>query len=80
MTKHPEARTTGWRPTCEHESAPRVPCVVLDHYAGSGTTGLVAHENGCDAILIEGNPEYVQLIEERLKPTRQAGLFTPGDR
>lgn len=39
--------------------------VVLDPFAGSGTTGKVALENGRDALLIELNPDYVKLIEKR---------------
>lgn len=39
--------------------------VVLDPFAGSGTTGKVALENGRSAVLIELNPDYVKLIEKR---------------
>lgn len=41
--------------------------VVLDPFAGSGTTGKVALENGRSAILIELNPEYIKLIEKRCR-------------
>lgn len=41
---------------------------VLDPFAGAGTTGLVALEEGRDFIGIELNPEYVGLIEKRLAP------------
>lgn len=34
---------------------------VLDPFAGSGTTGRAAHAEGFDAVLIEGDPEYVAL-------------------
>ncbi len=37
----PTFKTTGWRPTCDHEAEP-VPCVVLDPFVGSGTTVAVA--------------------------------------
>jgi DNA modification methylase len=40
---------------------------VLDPFAGSGTTGLVAKRNGCKAILIELNPEYAKLAAKRLR-------------
>lgn len=40
--------------------------VVLDPFAGSGTTGLVARRHGRSAILIEGKPEYADVIERRL--------------
>ncbi len=46
---------------------------VIDPFAGSGTTGAVALQHGRDAILIELNPAYVPLIEERL---REAGCET----
>jgi DNA modification methylase len=40
--------------------------VVLDPFAGSGTTGYVARTLKRNAILIELNPEYVKLIEKRV--------------
>jgi DNA modification methylase len=42
--------------------------VVLDPFAGSGTTGVVAEILGRYAILIEISQEYVKIIEERLQP------------
>lgn len=39
--------------------------VVLDPFAGSGTTGMVAKQHGRDFILIELNKEYVKMCEER---------------
>lgn len=41
--------------------------VVIDPFAGSGTTGKVALENGRSAILCELNPEYIKLIEKRCR-------------
>jgi DNA modification methylase len=43
--------------------------IVLDPFAGSGTTGLVALERGRKAILIELNPDYISLIEKRTDVT-----------
>ncbi len=40
--------------------------VVLDPFAGSGTTLKVAEELGRDAIGIEINPAYVRIIQDRL--------------
>jgi DNA modification methylase len=42
---------------------------VLDPFAGSGTTGQVAIELGRKAILVELNPQYVELIERRCDVT-----------
>ena len=47
-------------------SAPFVSGIVLDPFAGSGTTGAVAKELNRDYILIEQNPDYIKLIEKRL--------------
>jgi site-specific DNA-methyltransferase (adenine-specific) len=40
--------------------------VVLDFFAGSGTTGFVANELGRRFILVDQNPESIQVIKERL--------------
>ena len=40
--------------------------VVLDPFAGSGTTGLCAREAGQDAILIEGCRDFTAVIAARL--------------
>lgn len=41
--------------------------IVLDPFGGSGTTGLVASQNNRNYILIELNPEYIQLQEKRIQ-------------
>ncbi len=43
--------------------------IVLDPFAGSGTTGKVALELGRKAILIELNPSYCDLIRQRTDVT-----------
>lgn len=59
-----------------------VPCImggcrpggtVLDPFGGAGTTGLVADRLGRDAILIELNPEYAAMAEQRIK--QDSSLF-----
>lgn len=60
-----DVRTTGWRPACAC-SAPRRPCLVLDPFAGSGTTGVVAKRLGCDFIGAELNPAYAEMARKRI--------------
>jgi hypothetical protein len=60
-----ERKTVGWKPTCDCALSSIDPCVVLDPFAGSGTTGMVALQEGRHAILCELNPSYVTLIEKR---------------
>jgi DNA modification methylase len=40
--------------------------VILDMFAGSGTTGVAALQTGFHCILIEQNTEYVDIIQSRL--------------
>lgn len=40
--------------------------LVLDPFFGSGTTGLVARQNGRDFVGIELNPKYIEIARERL--------------
>jgi len=47
--------------------------VVLDPFGGSGTTGIVSALNNRNAILIELNPEYVKIAEDRIE--KELGLF-----
>ena len=62
--KHPD-KTTGWQPTCTCGGEP-VPCVVLDPFGGSGTTGQVARLLGRHAILCELSEEYAELAKVRI--------------
>jgi site-specific DNA-methyltransferase (adenine-specific) len=53
--------------------------MVLDPFGGSGTTGLVSNRLGRNATLIELNPEYINLAEDRIDPPEQrldSNLFT----
>jgi DNA modification methylase len=65
MTKPPTSETVGWSAGCEC-GADVAPCVVLDPYAGAGTTGLVAAKLRRDFIGCELNPDYAALAESRL--------------
>jgi site-specific DNA-methyltransferase (adenine-specific) len=40
--------------------------LVLDPFAGSGTTGLAAHQERCDYLLIEQDPDSVDIARARL--------------
>jgi hypothetical protein len=57
--------TTGWEPSCSC-NAPAVACTVFDPFTGSGTTAVVAMNNGRNFIGTELNPEYVKLAEGRI--------------
>jgi len=61
-----ETRTTGWRPTCEHE-APVQPCVVLDPFCGAGTTGVVAKKLGRHFIGIDIKRAYLDMARARIE-------------
>ena len=41
--------------------------LVLDFFAGSGTTGVAAHELGRRFILIDNNPQAIEVMGKRLK-------------
>lgn len=45
---------------------------VLDPFAGTGTTGVVAMQTGRKAVLIEIDPKNVECIHQRLKSLRPA--------
>jgi DNA modification methylase len=58
--------TFGWEPGCEHADD-TARCTVLDPFAGSGTTGVVACRNGRDFVGIELSAEYAGLAKRRLE-------------
>ena len=68
--------TTGWEPTCGHADAPTRPCVVLDPFCGSGTTGVVALKNGSSFVGLELSRDYAGLALERLQVAAPS-LFCP---
>lgn len=66
VTEAPVYRMLGWRPTCgcpEHEP---VPCVVLDPFSGSGTTGMVALDHGRNIVGLDLNGDYLELARARI--------------
>lgn len=58
--------TIDWRPTCTCDAGEPVPCIVLDPFAGAGTTLMVALRLGRRALGIELNGEYVAMAERRI--------------
>ena len=56
----------GFTKQCDCETNETKIGVVFDPFAGAGTTGLVADRLGKNAILIELNAEYVELIKKRI--------------
>lgn len=46
---------------------------ILDPFAGSGTVGIAAARSGRKYILIELNPEYIEIIKRRLSNERLDG-------
>ena len=64
---YPEIRIESYRPSCSCPPADPVPCIVLDPFAGTGTTLAVAVELGQHAIGLELNPEYLPMIRERVE-------------
>jgi hypothetical protein len=51
--------------------------IVLDPFAGSGTTGQAAQEEGFHAIIIEKDREYFQDIERRIYRVEDNDQTTP---
>ena len=41
--------------------------LVLDPFAGSGTTGVACVKMGRDYILIEKDPRYIEIIKRRVQ-------------
>ena len=62
-------RREAWDGSDEHAALLVAPCVVLDPFAGAGTTLLVARELGRRSVGVELSPRYARLAWRR---TRQA--------
>jgi hypothetical protein len=63
----PQKVTLGWQPTCACQPSDPVPCIVLDPFAGSGTTLLVARALGRHAVGLDLSYNYLhEQARERL--------------
>lgn len=65
----------GWAPTCRCEACQIKPCVVLDPFSGTGTTGKAAARLGRDYIGIEISAKYSRIAERRLTRVADGPLF-----
>ena len=57
----------GYKKDCNCKTDKFESGVVLDPFAGAGTTGIVAAINNRNAVLIELNSEYIKLAEDRIE-------------
>ena len=57
----------GWKSTCECE-ADIEPCIVLDPFFGSGTTGLVCEKINRKWIGIDLSDEFCKIAKLRINP------------
>jgi DNA modification methylase len=48
---------------------------VLDPFGGTGTTTLAALHTGRNSISVEIEPRYIELIADRLRSERLAGII-----
>ena len=62
-----EKKTVGWKKDCKCLTDKIKPCITIDPFGGAGTTGLVSKQLGRDYILLELNPEYCQITENRIQ-------------
>lgn len=70
--------TIGWNRQCDCTASEPVGCVVMDPFAGSGTALAVAVEHHRRAFGLELNPEYADLIAERMAKV-QPVLISAGE-
>jgi hypothetical protein len=81
VPSYKSVETTGWHPSCSCVLAGRhpkeamlygesaqpepVPATILDPFAGSGTTGMVAQSLSRRAVLIDLNADYLTQVMDR---------------
>jgi len=69
--------TVGWDATCDCD-ADVIPCLVMDTFSGSATTGAVAMRLGRDYVGTDLQPDYIDLAAARLEG-RKAPQKTSAD-
>ncbi|MCB0187754.1 MAG: hypothetical protein KDE31_25980 [Caldilineaceae bacterium] len=71
-----KSREVGWAPGCDCEPLDPVPCVVLDPFGGSGTTGRVATRLGRRSIYVDISGDYLaKLVPGRLANVQMEMCF-----
>lgn len=66
VKKPPQATMEGWEQQCGCDTDETEPGIVLDPFAGSGTTCLVAKSLGRRFVGTELNPDYVAMAQARV--------------
>ncbi|HUS50340.1 MAG TPA: site-specific DNA-methyltransferase [Candidatus Paceibacterota bacterium] len=61
-----ELKSVGWEPTCKCGIEETIPCLVLDPFNGTGTTGLSAFANNSNYVGVDLNGKYLNITRERL--------------
>lgn len=62
----PSKKTLGWQPSCSCGTGEPVPCTVLDHFNGAGTTGVVALALGRRYIGVDLSADYLAMAQRRI--------------
>jgi DNA modification methylase len=70
------ATVVGFEPSCSHGDG-TARGVVLDPFAGAGTTGMVALQHGREFVGIELSPVYAQMARERIETAVRLGFRAP---
>jgi DNA modification methylase len=56
----------GWKPSCNCGIEETEPCLVLDPFCGTSTTGVVAIKHGCNYVGIDLNKDYLERSRDKL--------------
>lgn len=70
-----QTATIGWQKTCKCETDEVEPQIVLEPFAGAGTTLIAAKKLGRRSIGIELNPDYCKIIVARIQKETAMPLF-----